>query len=313
MKPDLDIAVLIPCYNEALTIVKVVKDFQTQLPDARIYVFDNNSSDGSDNLARAAGAIVIPEKRQGKGYVIASMFNKIDADYYLMVDGDDTYPAERARDLLQPLLEEKADMVAGYRLSEYEDKAFRPMHIAGNKLVCSLINLVFHSHLIDPMTGYRAFTREVAENLPIVASGFDVETEMTLQLLYRHFVIKELPIAYRARPVGSISKLRTYSDGFKVLMKILGIIEAYKPLTFFGSLAIVSFMVGAIGAVTVVVQYLNLHNFSILFGLLAVGGTLLSTTFLSVGLILHTMNFRILEMTNISSRQITRLSQNKSK
>lgn len=167
----------------------MVADFKCELPEAAIYVFDNNSTDGSAELAGKAGAVVFREKRQGKGYVVAAMLKKIEADYFIMVDGDDTYPAEYAQQLLEPLYREDADMVVGQRLADFEQNAFRPLHIFGNRLVCRLVNSIFASHLNDPMSGYRAFTRELADALPITARGFDVETEMTLQILHLNFII----------------------------------------------------------------------------------------------------------------------------
>jgi glycosyltransferase involved in cell wall biosynthesis len=299
-----DIAVLIPCFNEELTIAKVVRDFKQYLPNSIIYVFDNNSTDKSAAFARNAGGMVIKEKRQGKGFVVAAMLEKIQADYYVMVDGDDTYPADCVLDLLDPLFSEEADMVVGHRLNHYSASSFRKFHLSGNRLVCWLINRIFSSHLTDPMSGYRAFTREVADNLPIVASGFDVETEMTLQLLYRHFVVKEIPIVYTARPQGSESKLRTFTDGFRILFKILTLFKAYKPLTFFGSLAILSALLGFLTGVSSLVGFTETGTISNLpLAILAVSFIILSTNLASIGLIVNTLNFRILELTNILMKQ----------
>ncbi len=301
------VAVLIPCYNEAPTISKVVADFRTVLPKAEIYVFDNNSSDGTADKALAAGAHVFKEKRQGKGFVVGSMLVKVDADFYIMVDGDDTYPPESAPELLDTLFRQEADMVVGQRLAVHSEGSFRRFHIFGNKLVQKVINLIFSAKLVDVMSGYRAFTREVAENLPVVASGFDVETEMTLQLLYRKFVIKEIPIPYGERPEGSTSKLRTFRDGILVLLKILGIFKAYKPLTFFGGLAIVAMLVGlALGSVVVYEYVQYRYIYSVPKAILAASCVLLSATLVTVGVTLHTLNFRIMEMTNVLSKQILR-------
>src|SRR5262245_12344613 len=301
------IAVLIPCYNEALTIAKVVSDFRNALPTATIYVFDNNSTDDTARLAAQAGAVVLREKRQGKGFVISSMLAKVDADYFVMVDGDDTYPASMAPALLEPVLREDADMVVGQRLSEFEDKSFRALHVFGNKLVRNLINVIFSANLVDIMSGYRAFSREVADNLPVVASGFDVETEMTLQLLYRHFVIKEIAIPYGARPEGSVSKLRTIPDGIRVVLKILGMFKAYKPMTFFGGLAVLVMVLGlALGSFVVYEYAAYRYVYSVPKAILAAACVVLSFLLVSVGVTLHTMNFRILEMTNILVRHATR-------
>ena len=301
------VAVLIPCYNEARTIAKVVRDCRRALPDATVHVFDNASTDATAAEARGAGAVVTREKRRGKGYVIATMLATVEADYYLMVDGDDTYPTDRAADLLQPLLEGRADMVVGQRLSVHTDDAFRPMHVFGNKLVRNLINAIFSADLVDIMSGYRAFTREVALHLPVVASGFDVETEMTLQLLYRRFVIHEIPVAYGARPAGSVSKLRTVRDGIRVLLKILGIFKAYKPLTFFGGLAIVAMLAGLACGAVVIYEYFAFHYiYRVPTAILAASCVLLSFLLASVGVTIHTLNYRILEMTTVLSKQIAR-------
>ncbi|GAP07635.1 MAG TPA: glycosyl transferase [Anaerolinea thermolimosa] len=301
------IAVLIPCYNEAATIQKVISDFQRELPEAEIYVFDNNSTDGSGMLARQAGARVIREKRQGKGFVVASMFRRVEADYYVMVDGDDTYPAEQVHELLAPLLADEADMVVGQRLAVYEKEAFRPLHVFGNHLVCWLVNMIFNAQLQDPMSGYRAFTQEVACSLPITARGFDIETEMTLQLLHLNFVIHEVPVMYRARPEGSRSKLNTYRDGALVLLKILGILRSYKPLTFFGGLGLLCGMASVLVGVFPVVEYLRFqYVYSVPKAILAVGLMMLGINLASLGVLLNTVNFRLMEIMNLLTRQATR-------
>jgi glycosyltransferase involved in cell wall biosynthesis len=301
------IAVLIPCFNEAATIQKVISDFRRELPEAEIYVFDNNSTDGSGMLARQAGARVIREKRQGKGFVVVSMFRRIEADYYVMVDGDDTYPAEEVHRLLRPLLDEEADMVVGQRLTAYEKEAFRPMHVFGNRLVCRLVNLIFNSQLRDPMSGYRAFTHEVARSLPITARGFDVETEMTLQLLHLNFVIHEVPIMYRARPAGSRSKLNTYRDGALVLLKILGILRSYKPLTFFGGLGLICGLASMGVGIFPVIEYLRFqYVYSVPKAILAVGLMMLGVNLISFGVLLNAVNFRLMEIMNLLTRQATR-------
>ncbi|MDB6020345.1 MAG: hypothetical protein JWQ04_202, partial [Pedosphaera sp.] len=201
------IAVLIPCYQEEKTIEKVVRDFKQALPEAEIYVFDNNCTDKTAQIAQAAGAIVRREKRQGKGYVVASMFEQVDADIYIMVDGDDTYDAKSVDILLGPILNGDADITVASRLYKFADGSFRNFHILGNKLVCKIINWMFASDINDIFSGYRAFTREAAKVIPITAKGFDVETELTLQALYRGLVIKEIQAPYGSRPEGSFSKL----------------------------------------------------------------------------------------------------------
>ena len=303
------VAVLIPCYNEGATIGKVVRDFKCSVPQAEVYVFDNCSTDNTVAEARGAGARVVKEKRRGKGFVIAAMLNKVQADYYIMVDGDDTYPAERAMALLAPVISGDADMVVGQRLEQYDEGAFRPLHVIGNRLICSLINSVFSTHLVDPMSGYRAFTREVAESLPVIAWGFDVETEMTLQLLYRRFLIREEAIHYRLRPRGSVSKLRTFRDGARVLAKILNIFKAYKPLTFFGGLALLLCIVGAIVGFFPVYEYIEYqYAYSVPKAVLAASCFILATVLGAAGIIISTLNYRILEMTNALSKQIAHSS-----
>ena len=239
------IAVLIPCYNEALTIGKVVADYRAALPEADIYVYDNNSTDGTDKVAREAGAIVRYEYRQGKGNVIRSMFRQIEADCYLMIDGDDTYPAENARQMCDIVLNKGVDMVVGDRLSAtYFKENKRPFHNAGNKGVRFLINRFFGSNIKDIMTGYRAFSRDFVKNFPILSKGFEIETEMTIHALDKNFLIEEIPVEYRDRPAGSVSKLNTVSDGIKVIMTIFRLYAEYKPFRFF---TLISAVLGALG------------------------------------------------------------------
>lgn len=228
------IAVLIPCYNESKTIKKVVEDYKKALPEAKIYVYDNNSSDGTDELARNAGAIVRYEYQQGKGNVIRRMFREINAECYVMVDGDDTYPAEIAPKLVEKVLNEKADMVVGDRLSStYFMENKRPFHNFGNSLVRKSINLLFKSDIKDVMTGYRAFSFEFVKTFPVLSGGFEIETEMSIHAIDKNMAIKNVVIEYRDRPEGSESKLNTYSDGIKVLKMIMRLFRNYKPMTFF--------------------------------------------------------------------------------
>ncbi len=232
------IAVLIPCYNEAKTIEKVVKDYKKVLPKADIYVYDNNSSDGTDEIARKAGAIVRYEYRQGKGNVIRSMFRELDYDCYLMIDGDDTYPAENAKEMCDLILEGKADMVVGDRLSStYFTENKRPFHNTGNKMVRWFINTIFKNNIKDIMTGYRAFSYEFVKGFPILSKGFEIETEMTIHAVDKNFKVVEIPVQYRDRPEGSVSKLNTFSDGFKVLKTIGRLFEEYRPALFFNIIA----------------------------------------------------------------------------
>lgn len=250
------IAVLIPCYNESATIAKVVKDYKEALPEADIYVYDNNSKDSTDEIARKAGAIVRYERRQGKGNVIRTMFREIDADCYLMIDGDDTYPAENAREMCRLVLEEKVDMVIGDRLSStYFEENKRPFHNFGNSLVRLLINKIFHANVKDIMTGYRAFSRPFVKHFPVLSQGFEIETEMTIHSLDKNFYLKEVPVQYRDRPEGSESKLNTYSDGFKVLMTIARLFRDYKPFLFFSLVSLVFLVVSCIMMVPVLYDY----------------------------------------------------------
>lgn len=241
------IAVLIPCYNEAKTIEKVVKDYKEALPEADIYVYDNNSKDGTDEIAKNAGAIVRYEYRQGKGNVIRSMFRDIDADCYLMIDGDDTYPAEHAKEMCDAVLDGKADMVIGDRLSStYFTENKRPFHNVGNKLVRFLINKLFKNNIHDIMTGYRAFSYDFVKGFPVLSKGFEIETEMTIHAVDKNFKIVEMPVQYRDRPEGSVSKLNTYKDGFKVLKIIATLFKEYKPTAFFCIIALIFLILGVI-------------------------------------------------------------------
>lgn len=234
------IAVLIPCYNESQTIAKVIADYRKVLPDADIYVYDNNSKDHTDEIAREAGAIVRYERRQGKGNVIRSMFRDIEADCYLMIDGDDTYPAESAADMVRLVLESGVDMVIGDRLSStYFIENKRPFHNLGNVLVRKLVNSFFKGNVTDIMTGYRAFSKGFVKSFPVLSRGFEIETEMTIHALDKNFCFESIPVDYRDRPIGSVSKLNTYSDGIKVIMTILRLFKDYKPLGFFGAISAV--------------------------------------------------------------------------
>lgn len=250
------IAVLIPCYNESKTIAKVVKDYKKALPEADIYVYDNNSTDGTDKIARKAGAIVKYEYRQGKGNVIRSMFKDIEADCYLMIDGDDTYPAENAREMCDLVLEGKADMVIGDRLSStYFTENKRPFHNLGNRLVRGLINKLFKSNVRDIMTGYRAFSYEFVKTFPVLSKGFEIETEMTIHALDKNFLLKEMPVNYRDRPAGSVSKLNTYRDGFRVLKTIGRLFKEYKPTIFFSIIGLIFLVIAVVFAVPVFADY----------------------------------------------------------
>ena len=258
MKDKGKIAVLIPCYNESKTIEKVVKDYKKVLPNADIYVYDNNSTDGTDKIAKKAGAIVKYEYRQGKGNVIRSMFRDIDADCYLMIDGDDTYPKENAKEMCDFVLEGKADMVIGDRLSStYFTENKRPFHNFGNKLVRGLINTLFKSDIRDIMTGYRAFSYEFVKTFPVLSKGFEIETEMTIHALDKNFLLKEIPVEYRDRPEGSVSKLNTYSDGFRVLKTIARLFKEYKPTVFFSFISLIFLIISLIFGIPVFVEFFD--------------------------------------------------------
>ena len=241
------IAVLIPCYNESKTIEKVVKDYKKALPEADIYVYDNNSKDHTDEIAKKAGAIVKYEYRQGKGNVIRSMFRDIDADCYLMIDGDDTYPAENAREMCDLVLNGRADMVIGDRLSStYFTENKRPFHNFGNRIVRLLINKLFSNHIKDIMTGYRAFSYDFVKGFPVLSKGFEIETEMTIHAVDKNYKLVEIPVTYRDRPEGSVSKLNTYSDGMKVLKTIAVLFKEYKPMGFFGLISLLLVLISLI-------------------------------------------------------------------
>lgn len=250
-------AVLIPCYNEATSIEKVINDFKQQLPDATIYVYDNNSTDNTADIARRAGAVVKHEFRQGKGNVVRSMFRNIDADCYLMVDGDDTYPAENAKEMCQ-LVEEGADMVIGDRLSStYFTENKRPFHNDGNRLVRFLINKIFNNNIHDIMTGYRALSHTFVKNFPIISRNFEIETEMTIHALDKNFLIRELKINYRDRQEGSVSKLNTYLDGMKVVSTIFMMFRDYRPLKFFTIISALLLLIAIAMFVPVFIEYMQ--------------------------------------------------------
>ena len=250
------IAILIPCYNEAKTVQKVVQDWKYALPEYTIYVYDNNSTDGTDELARSAGAIVRYEPMQGKGNVIRRMFREIDAECYLMVDGDDTYPAEYGRDMANLVLEKHVDMVIGDRLSStYFTENTRPFHNFGNSLVRSSINRLFKTNIRDVMTGYRAFSYLFVKSFPVLSKGFEIETEMSIHAVDKGMAIAHSVVQYRNRPDGSSSKLNTYSDGLKVLKTIFRLYKNYRPMQFFGMIASVMLTISLILFVPVLLQY----------------------------------------------------------
>lgn len=273
------IAVLIPCYNEEKTVAKVVQDFRKALPDATVYVYNNNSTDRTAQFAREAGAVVRDEFKQGKGNVIRSMFQDIDAECYLMADGDDTYPAHAAAEMVRPVLERGADMVVGDRLSStyfYENK--RPLHNLGNFGVRWAINVLFRNNIKDIMTGYRAFSYEFVKTFPVLSRGFEIETEMSIHAVDKNMNIENVVIDYRDRPEGSVSKLNTYSDGWKVIRTILRLYRVYRPLSFFGIISLILAVLAAVFFLPVMREY-------VMTGLVPRFPTLIVCGFLSIAAI----------------------------
>jgi glycosyltransferase involved in cell wall biosynthesis len=304
MRPEAaSIAVLIPCYNEAATIGKVIDDFASQLPEAKIFVIDNNSGDDTARIAADRGATVLHEPRQGKGFAIETMFSRVEADIMVMVDGDDTYEASAVHELIEPVRQGRADMTVGARLSEYTDQSFRPLHVAGNGLIRGLINKLFGAELTDILSGYRAFNRKVCRRIPIVSAGFEVETELTIQMLYYRLRILEVQVPYRGRPEGSESKLRTFRDGFRVLAKLFGLFRSIKPMAFFGAVAVVLFLLGLAAGLPPIIGYFQtgkVERFPL--AILATGLMLLSAGSFFAGVILHAINVRLLELHNVLVR-----------
>lgn len=252
------IAVLIPCYNECATIEKVIKDFRRVLPDAVIYVYDNNSSDGTSQIAKDAGAVVRYEYQQGKGNVIRRMFREIDAECYIMTDGDDTYPAECAPSMVRKVLEHHADMVVGDRLSStYFEENKRLFHNFGNTIVRKSINLLFKSDIKDIMTGYRAFSYQFAKTFPVLSKGFEIETEMSIHAIDKNLFVENEIIEYRDRPEGSESKLNTYSDGMKVIKTIIRLFKNYRPFAFFGTIAAILAVLSIVSFIPILIEYIE--------------------------------------------------------
>lgn len=299
------IAILIPCYNESKTIGKVIKDYKEVLPEADIYVYDNNSTDGTAEIAINAGAIVKHEYRQGKGNVIRSMFHQIDADCYLMIDGDDTYPAENANEMCRYILNNGVDMVIGDRLSStYFQENKRPFHNIGNVMVRTLINKLFHSNVKDIMTGYRAFSKDFVKTFPVLSKGFEIETEMTIHALDKNMLLKEVPITYRDRPSGSESKLNTYTDGMKVIMTIFKLFRDYKPLLFFSILSFILVIISLILFIPVFKEYIQT-------GLVPRFPTLIVSAFIMLLAMLMLVCGLILEVVVKKHRQLFEILRNK--
>ena len=285
-------AVLIPCYNEEITIEKVIKDFKKELPEADIYVYDNNSKDKTAEIARKNGAIVKHEHRQGKGNVVRSMFRDIDADIYVMVDGDDTYPAEEVHKLIKPIVAGEADMVIGDRLTNgtYQKENKRHFHEFGNNLVKKSINVAFKTNLRDIMTGYRVFNKMFVKTMPVMSPKFEIETEMSLHALDKKFIIKEIPIVYRDRPEGSESKLNTLSDGIKVLKTIIKMFKDFKPRQFFWIISLIFALIGLVIGMPVIFEFIKTGFITkIPSAILATGVMTLALIIAQCGVILDTV------------------------
>ena len=295
--PRPKIAILIPCYNEELTIAKVVRDFRAELPEAEIYVFDNNSSDRTVEEAREAGARIAYERRQGKGFVVQAMFYQVEADVYVMVDGDATYPAAAVHKLIEPILRGEADMVVGSRLMEASDSEFRLLNKVGNGFFLKVINFIFKVKLSDVLTGYRAFNREFVKNIPVFGGGFETEVELTIKALARGYRVTEVPVRLTPRPEGSFSKIRVVQDGFVILNTILTLFRDYKPLTFFGGVGLLFIVLGFVPGTVVIVEFLRTGFVPRLpSAVLAAGLVLSGMLLLVVGLVLHTITRRFQEL-----------------
>ena len=293
------ITVIIPCYNEELTIGKVITDIRNTLPEADILVFDNNSTDRTSEIAHSFGAIVVKEKRQGKGFVVQSMFKNVDADIYVMVDGDDTYDISKVNDMIDIIIGNDADMVVGNRLQTYTTQAFRPLHTFGNKLVRFLINNLFKSKLQDIMSGFRVMNRAIVKNINIMSSGFEVETEMSIKALKYGYVIKEMDINYSERPAGSISKLNTLKDGLLVLKTVFIIFKDYKPLVFFSTIAGMLLLISLLSGSVVIIEFLETRYIThVPLAIFASGTMILSIILFITGVILDSANRRFDEIYN---------------
>lgn len=291
------IAVLIPCYNEEKTIGKVVNDFKSILPEATIYVYDNNSKDATVQIAKQAGAVVRYEYMQGKGNVIRRMFREIDAECYIMTDGDDTYPAEHAREMCQLVLDKGVDMVVGDRLSStYFKENKRRFHNFGNALVRKSINVLFKSDIKDIMTGYRAFSYDFVKTFPVISKGFEIETEMSIHAIDKNMLVKNVVITYRDRPDGSLSKLNTFSDGFKVIKTIGRLFRDYKPLKFFGTISAILVVLSTVFFIPVMIEYINT-------GLVPNFPTLIVCGFAALAAILSLFAGLILESLKLKNKQ----------
>lgn len=291
------IAILIPCHNEELTIAEVVTDFRTELPQADIFIFDNNSTDHTVERALAAGATIVSEPRQGKGFVVQSMFRKVESDVYVMVDGDATYPAREVRRLIDPILKDEADMVVGSRLQADTASEFRSINRWANRLVLVVLNSMFRVKLTDILSGYRAFNRKFVKTIPVFGGGFEIETELTIKAVARGFRIVEIPTRLTARPEGSHSKIRLFRDGFLILNTILALFRDYKPLTFFGTTGLVLILMSLIPALAVIMEFARYRAIARpMLAMLATGIFLCGLLLVAVGLVLHSIARRSQEL-----------------
>src|ERR1043166_125444 len=284
------IAILIPCHNEELTVADVVRDFRAELPQARIYVFDNNSTDDTVERARAAGATILSESRQGKGFVVQAMFRRVDADVYVMVDGDNAFPAVAVHQLIAPILNDEADMVVGSRLLPSTASEFRPINRLANRLVLTLLNSMFRVQLTDVLSGYRVSSRAFVTRLPLFGGGFAIETELTIKAVARGFRIVEIPTSLTARPEGSHSKVRLFRDGFLILNTILALFRDYQPLTFFGVAGLFLLVLSLIPGGALLLEIAKHGAFARpILAVAAVGLFLTALLSLAVGLVLHSI------------------------
>ncbi len=291
------VAILIPCHNEELTVAEVAADFRAELPEAQIYVFDNNSTDRTVERAQAAGATIVSEPRQGKGFVVQSMFRRVEADVYVMVDGDGTYPASEVRRLIDPILKDEADMVVGSRLQTGTESEFRSINRWANRLVLTVLNSMFRVNLTDILSGYRAFSRKFVKTIPVFGGGFEIETELTIKAVARGFRIVEIPTTLTSRPHGSHSKIRLFRDGFLILNTILALFRDYKPLTFFGTTGLVLLVIALIPAVAVIMEFAQHRAIARpMLAMLAVAIFLCGLLSVAVGLVLHSIARRSQEL-----------------
>lgn len=291
------IVVMVPCLNEEVTIGKVVDDFRAALPEAEIVVFDNGSTDRTAEVARAHGARVVREKRRGKGFVMDAMFRKLDADYFVLVDGDDTYSAPDVRKLMEPVLAERADMAVGSRLARFDQGSFRALHVVGNRLLTGLVNWIFETGLTDMLSGYRVMTAELVKSVPLLSGGFEVETELTLRTLEHQFVIEEVPLPYYARPAGSHSKLRTFRDGLRVMFSIVNITRSYRPWTFFGVIGLLFGLAGLVTGAVVIQDYMEDQFVDrVPLAILATGCMIIAFLSFAIGTVLNSVNARFREL-----------------